>query len=196
MSPCRRSQRVGAVADNRAVDLLAERALAILAMTGARLRFLDAIDCARGFILGGGIGEGRVQFQKDGTYQPTDNGVEALLIGCWRDRPGVSELVDIAAVAIGGAERWGTRCGRAFALGLSTIEIFPGAIVSIHGSPWAWLRTGASGVWILEPEAPEVGDLLLSFARTRIHAEDIVFGRQLQQAQLRSLPKIMVPDDK
>ncbi|MSP50315.1 MAG: hypothetical protein EXQ95_13450 [Alphaproteobacteria bacterium] len=158
--------------------------------------WLAAMGVARGFVLSGGVGRDHVQFQNEhSSYVPSDDAdaVEALILGCWSDRPNFSELVDLVALQVGGEGRSATRCGRALALGRSTVEIFDGATVPFFSDAWSWLRRGASGVLLLEIDSADVGALLLQFANTKIDAESYEFGEQLQQVIRRSQPQIRVP---
>lgn len=178
------------MADHPPNDLLAEVARAGAAMTGARLGWLAAMGCARGFIRSGGVGEGRVRFLEDRRYELGDDGVEALVLGAWDGRPNISLLVDLIALEIGGGARWGARLGIAVALSGPSVSPLSDTRLRVFQQPWHWLQGSAEGMWILDPSTADARDLLLPFSD--VVADDLEHGRLIDEVLRRPLPRVWV----
>ena len=137
----------------------------------------------------GMFGVSRVRTYQDGSYEPAEDGVGAIIIGVIE----YDELVDLLAFRTTDPSRWWLRLGLAVYLGEEKVDYaaFMGTSLRLFSTPLSWLRAGCTGSVILDWR---FGRSLL-FDVSEIIPENLQHGEEVER-RLRqrdpALPRISI----
>lgn len=126
----------------------------------------------------------------DGLYEPDPDGQPHLLLPVYED----GELVDLVAFRSDAPDKWMLRTGNGWALGLDEGwgMLHNGDPLRLSATPLDWLRNEATGLCVLDWEAPELTVELADFAA--VQCPDATIAGLLTEAltQPSRLPSISV----
>lgn len=187
----------------RPLDLAAEWSAATAAMRGHHLDTLRQRCGIPLAVIRDRMGVARIHLQ--GTfYTPSIDGEEvAALIATFEAPPHLSDgrwrcpnpVRDIVAFRPAEPGYCWSRCGIVAALGEEMQSDFSDAPVPVWRTPLAWLKAGATGLCLVDPDPAVVRDVLMRCQS--LVAEDAGHGREIQRLMEKHwnrLPPIYVPE--
>ena len=138
----------------------------------------------------GMFGVARVRIDADGTYEPAEDGVGAIVVAVIEH----NELSDLLAFRTTDPSRWWLRLGLAGYLGEAVVDYaaFMSMSLRLNRSPLSWLQAGCNGAVVLDWRF--ASSALLNVPE--IAAEDIEHGEEIERRLLKFspvLPRIVVP---
>ena len=177
----------------RTVDLIAE--LKSTTQQPAAMRWFVGKGVPRPMLttclgIDGMFGVSRIRIDADGTYEPAEDGIGAIVMGVIEH----NELSDLLAFCTAAPSRWWRRLGLAVYLGEEKVDYaaFMKTPLRLFRTPVNWLRAECEGAVVLDWR---FGRSAL-FDVSRIGAEDLDHREEIKR-RLRDrdpiLPRIIVP---